>query len=159
LPAFYALRNVISGGRTVGTVQPQLSIAGTSVAEEAAPMTFEQIHVYLLSQPDVVEERPFTPEVPVYKVGGKMFAYTAPNDVPPRITIKLDPLHGQMLRSTYEAVQAGYHMNKEHWNTITLDGSIPEEELLSWIDESYALVVSNLSKRARQQLIDAASNS
>jgi len=121
-------------------------------------MTFEQIHVYLLSQPGAVVERPFTPEVPVYKVGGKMFALAAPNDFPPKITIKLDPLLGQLLRSTYEAVQAGYHMNKEHWNTITLDGSIPEEELLIWIDESYTLVVSNLSERARQLLADAAAS-
>ncbi len=117
-------------------------------------MTFEQTHVYLLSQPGAVEERPFTPELPAYKVGGKMFGLAAPNDVPPKITIKLDPLLGQLLRSTYEAVQAGYHMNKEHWNTITLDGSIPEEELLIWIDESYTLVVSNLPKRVRRQLVD-----
>ena len=120
-------------------------------------MTFEQIHDYLLSQPGAVEERPFTPETPVYKVGGKMFAYSSPDAVPPSITIKLDPLQGQLLRSTYEAVQAGYHMNKEHWNTIALDGSIPEEELLTWIDESYTLVVSNLSQKARRQLGDAAS--
>ena len=119
-------------------------------------MTFEQIHAYLLSQPDAVEERPFTPEVPVYKIGGRMFAYSSPNDVPPSITIKLDPLLGQDLRSTYEAVRAGYHMNKEHWNTIALDGTIPEEELLTWIDESYSLVVANLPQRIRQQLADTA---
>ncbi len=118
-------------------------------------MTFEQIHAYLLSQPGAVEERPFTPEVPVYKVGGKMFALIAPNDTPPRITIKLDPLLGQMLRSTYEAVQPGYHMNKEHWNTITLDGSILEEELLSWIDESYMLVRSKLPLRVRKQIAES----
>ncbi len=122
-------------------------------------MTFEQVHAYLLSQPGAVEERPFTPEVPVYKVGGKMFAYSSPNDLPPKVTIKLDPLLGQMLRSTYEAVQAGYHMNKEHWNTIALDGSIPEEELLSWIDESYSLVRSSLPQRIRQQLADSTANS
>jgi len=115
-------------------------------------MTFERIHAYLLSQPGAVEERPFTPEIPVYKVGGKMFAYSSPDAVPPSITIKLDPLQGQLLRSTYEAVQAGYHMNKEHWNTIALDGSIPEEELLTWIDESYTLVRSNLTKKAKQLL-------
>jgi predicted DNA-binding protein (MmcQ/YjbR family) len=118
-------------------------------------MTYEQIHAYLLSQPGAVEERPFTPEVPVYKIGGKMFAYSSPNDVPPSVTIKLDPLHGQMLRFAYDAVRAGYHMNKEHWNTIALDGSIPEEELLSWIDESYSLVRSNLTRKAQQQLADA----
>ena len=121
-------------------------------------MTFGQAHVYLLSQPGALEDRPFSPETPVYKVGGKMFAYGSPDSVPPSITIKLDPLHGQMLRSTYEAVRAGYHMNKEHWNTITLDGSIPEEELLSWIDESYSLVRSKLPQRIRRLLADAAVN-
>jgi predicted DNA-binding protein (MmcQ/YjbR family) len=126
------------------------------IAEEDASLTFKQVHVYLLSQPGAVEERPFTREVPVYKIGGKMFAYSSPNDVPPNITIKLDPLHGQMLRTAYEAVRAGYHMNKEHWNTITLDGSIPEEELLSWIDESYSLVRSKLPQRIRRRLADAA---
>ena len=118
-------------------------------------MTFEQVHAYLLSQPGAVEDHPFAPDIPVYKIGGKMFAYSSPNNVPPSITIKLDPLLGQMLRSTYEAVQAGYHMNKDHWNTITLDGSIPEEELLSWIDESYTLVHSSLTKKAKQRLADA----
>lgn len=122
-------------------------------------MTFEQVHAYMLSQPGTVEDRPFTPEVPVYKIGGKMFAYSSPNNVPPSITIKLDPLLGQMLRSTYAAVQAGYHMNKEHWNTIAIDGSIPEEELLSWIDEAYTLVRSKLPKRLQQQLADSATNS
>jgi len=118
-------------------------------------VTFEQIHTYLLSHLGSVEDRPFGPEVPVYKIGGKMFAYSSPNNVPPSITIKLDPLLGQMLRSTFDAVKPGYHMNKEHWNTITLDGSVPEEELLSWIDESYTLVHSKLPQRIRKQLADA----
>jgi len=118
-------------------------------------MSFDKIHAYLLSQPGAIEERPFNPETPVYKVGGKMFAYSSPNNLPPSITIKLDPFLGQILRSTYEAVQAGYHMNKEHWNTITLDGSIPEDELLTWIDESYTLVHASLTKKAKQQLADA----
>lgn len=115
-------------------------------------MTFEQIHAYLLSRPGAVEDRPFGPDVPVYKVGGKMFAYSSPEHVPPSVTIKLDPLLGQMLRSTFEAVKPGYHMNKEHWNTITLDGSVHEDELMSWIDESYMLVRSKLTKRVRVQL-------
>ena len=122
-------------------------------------MMFEPIHTYLLSQHGAVEEYPFMPEVPVYKVGGKMFAFGSPSETPPKITIKLDPLHGQMLRSTYEAVQAGYHMNKEHWNTIILDGSIPEEELLSLLDESYWLVFSSLPQRVRAQFPGGADSS
>ena len=115
-------------------------------------MTLDQIHTYLLSQPGAVEERPFAPDIPVYKVGGKMFALLSPDASPPRLTLKLDPLLGQQLRSAYPAVQPGYHMNKEHWNTIALDGSVPEKELLSWIDESYALVLSKLPRRLKETL-------
>ncbi len=117
-------------------------------------MNLDRLHGYMLSLPGAVEERPFTPETPVYKVMGKMFAYVSPDQSPPRLTIKLDPLHGQLLRATYDAVRLGYHMNKDHWNTVLLDGSIPEEELLTWIDESYELVVDNLPVRLRRALAD-----
>ena len=83
-----------------------------------------------------------------------MFAYTSPNESPPRLTLKLDPLHGQILRTTYAAVQPGYHMNKDHWNTVLLDGTIPEEELLMWIDESYEIIVGNLTAENRRRLAD-----
>ncbi len=119
-------------------------------------MTFEQVHAYILSLPGAVEERPFTPEVPVYKVGGKMFAFASPQSRPPRLTLKLAPWHGQMIRDAYEAVYAGYHMNKDHWNTIDMDGTVPQQELLSWIDESYTLVFEALPERIRQQLADVA---
>ena len=115
-------------------------------------MNLDRLHAYLLSLPGAVEERPFTPELPVYKVMGKMFAYVSPDDSPPRLTLKLDPLHGQLLRSTYAAVLPGYHMNKDHWNTVLLDGSLPEEEILSWVDESYELVVDGLPHRLRKEL-------
>ena len=112
-------------------------------------MNLDRIHAYMLSLPGTVEERPFTPEIPVYKVMGRMFAYVSPDESPPRLTIKLDPLHGQLLRATYNAVRPGYHMNKDHWNTVLLDGSVSNEEVLSWIDESYELVVDNLPVRLR----------
>ncbi len=118
-------------------------------------MTFDELHAYLLSQPGAVEEHPFTPEVPVYKVGGKMFAFAAPTSSPPKLTLKLDPLQGQMLRDAYAAVQPGYHMNKEHWNTITLDGSIPDNELLTWIDESYTLVLRGLPQHVQERITAA----
>ena len=117
-------------------------------------MDLDRLHAYMLSLPGAVEERPFTPELPVYKVMGKMFAYVSPDDLPPRLTVKLDPLHGQLLRATYAAVLPGYHMNKEHWNTILLDGSVPEEEILSWVDESYELVVEGLPHRLKRRLAD-----
>ena len=115
-------------------------------------MDLDRVRAYLLSLPGAVEERPFSPEIPVYKVMGKMFAYVSPDESPPRVTIKLAPLHGQLLRAAYDAVRPGYHMNKDHWNTVLLDGSVPEEELLMSIDESYELVVFNLTRSKRKAL-------
>jgi predicted DNA-binding protein (MmcQ/YjbR family) len=115
-------------------------------------MSIQSIHMHLLSKPGAVEERPFAPETPVFKVMGKMFAYTSPQSVPPSVTIKLEPLHGQLVRSMYDAVLPGYHMNKEHWNTIQLDGSLPLDLVKEWIDESYTLVVSKLPLAAKHQL-------
>jgi predicted DNA-binding protein (MmcQ/YjbR family) len=115
-------------------------------------MELDRLHTYLLSLPGAVEERPFSPEIPVYKVMGRMFAYLSPDEFPPRLTLKLDPLQGQLLRAAYDAVRPGYHMNKDHWNTFLLDGSVPEEELLTSIDESYELVVSNLTRSKRRAL-------
>ena len=101
----------------------------------------------------VTEETPFGPEVLVYKVLGKMFALTAWEDDPVRLTLKSDPDEAQVLRGLYSAIQPGYHMNKEHWNTITLDGTVPDAELLRMIQESYKLVVQSLKKSDRERLI------
>jgi len=118
-------------------------------------MKTEDLYAYLAGKPGAIEDRPFGPDVPVYKVMGKMFAYLAPGRTPPWLTLKLEPLTGQLARSTHRSVRAGYHMNKEHWNTIVLDGSVPEAEILAWIDESYDLVVAGLSRETRARLRDA----
>lgn len=115
-------------------------------------MRIEQVRTYLLGLHGVVEAWPFGDDVPVFKVMGRMIAYLTPNQDPPWLTVKLDPPTGHLARSTHSAVRPGYHMNKEHWNTILLDGSVQEEELLAWIDESYELVVAGLPKRLRDQL-------
>ena len=115
-------------------------------------MNLETLHAHLLSMPGAAEDRPFRPDVPVYKVMGKMFAYVSPNQNPPWLTLKLHPTTGQLARSTHAAVHPGYHMNKEHWNTIELDGSVPEAEILAWIDEAYDLVVAGLTRAARAEL-------
>ena len=121
-------------------------------------MDVDRLRAYLLSLPGAVEDFPFMPEIPVYKVQGKMFAYVSPEESPPRLTIKLVPLHGQVLRSTYDAVRPGYHMNKDHWNTVFLDGTVPEDELLTWIDDSYELVVEGLPARLRKALRNETQN-
>jgi predicted DNA-binding protein (MmcQ/YjbR family) len=105
----------------------------------------------LVSKPGATEGQPFGPDVFVYKVGGRMFALFAP-DSPARITLKLEPLHGQLLRAQNASVLPGYHMNKDHWNTVVLDGGVVDDELADWIDESYSLVVERLPRRERERL-------
>ena len=76
----------------------------------------------------------------VLKVGGKIFAIVGLEADPLKISLKADPEDAVIQRNMYEAVQPGYHLNKEHWNTVTLDDSIPDKLLKQMIDESYQLV-------------------
>lgn len=117
-------------------------------------MTFDSLRKYLLSKKAAVEDRPFGPDVLVYKVMGKMFALAPINSRPASVNLKCDPHLALHLRSMYKAVKPGYHMNKTHWNTVILDGSIPEEELREMIDDSYNLVVKGLKKSDRAKLQD-----
>ena len=112
----------------------------------------DELRHYLLAKKGVTEEQPFGPDVLVFKVLGKMFALLAWQDAPLRITLKCDPDDALALRQQYAAVQPGYHMNKRHWNTVILDGSIPQTEILAMIDDSYALVVAGLKKSQRDEL-------
>ena len=115
-------------------------------------MTLEQLKVYLLAKKGAVEERPFGPEALVYKVVGKMFALVAWEADPLTISLKCDPDEALFLRDIYTAVRPGYHLNKRHWNTVTINGTIPEKEFLSMIDDSYNLVVKRLTNAQRQSL-------
>ncbi|NOY13562.1 MAG: MmcQ/YjbR family DNA-binding protein [Deltaproteobacteria bacterium] len=112
-------------------------------------MDFVTLRSYLLAKPGAVEDFPFDSTTLVLKVGGKMFALLGINDEPLRINLKCDPHQAELLRQRYPAVLPGYHMNKRHWNTVVLDGSIAEEEIREMIDESYALVVKGLPKVRR----------
>ena len=115
-------------------------------------MNLESLREILLNKKSTSEETPFGPEALVYKVMGKMFALIAWEENPLHITLKCDPDFALALRAKYPAITAGYHMSKKHWNTILLDGSIPEEEVLEMIDDSYALVVKKLKKVDREKL-------
>jgi len=110
-------------------------------------MQFESIRKYLLNKRGAYEEFPFGPSVIVFKVIGKMFALIPLEKTPLRINLKCDPDLALHLRAAYGAVQPGYHMNKKHWHTIILDGSIPNDELLAIIDDSYDLVVKGQKKK------------
>ncbi len=96
------------------------------------------MHRHLLSRRGAVEVRPFDPDLPVFKVGGRMFATTIPSRTPPWLVVKCDPFHSELLRETHAAVRPGYPMNKRHWITVILDGSVPDEEVRDWMDDSYA---------------------
>ena len=117
-------------------------------------MTLEQLKAYLLDKKGSVEERPFGPEALVYKVMGKMFALVAWEADPLTVSLKCDPDEALFLRDIYTAVLPGYHMNKKHWNTVTVDGSVPQKEFRRMIDDSYNLVVKGLTNAQRQSLQD-----
>ena len=104
---------------------------------------------YFLAKPCANESSPFGPDVLVYKVVGKMFALAVPDDFPARINLKCDPERALALRDEHEAITPGYHMNKRHWNTLILDGSLPAPLVRDLIDHSYELVVASLPKAQR----------
>jgi predicted DNA-binding protein (MmcQ/YjbR family) len=93
-----------------------------------------------------VEDYPFGDEVAVFKVVGRMFALVPLGEEPGSVSLKCDPELAIGLRGRYAGVTPGYHLNKRHWNTVTLDGSVPDEEVLELIDHSYDLVVARLTK-------------
>jgi predicted DNA-binding protein (MmcQ/YjbR family) len=113
----------------------------------------DALDAYCLSRRAAVCEYPFGPDVKVYKVLNKVFALI-PTEGEPKISLKCDPLRAVMLRETYPAISAGYHLNKRLWNTLTIDGSIPDDEVLELIDHSYDEVVKGMTKRERAELED-----
>jgi predicted DNA-binding protein (MmcQ/YjbR family) len=106
---------------------------------------------HCLSKKGVTEEFPFDENVLVFKVMGKLFALTDITTFE-SINLKVDPEKGVELREQFAAVVPGYHMNKKHWITVLMDGSIPPKMLLKWTDESYDLVVSGLTKKQKLAL-------
>ncbi|HTF94997.1 MAG TPA: MmcQ/YjbR family DNA-binding protein [Cellvibrio sp.] len=115
-------------------------------------MTFN-VKKYLLAKPEAEEDFPFGPEVAVYKVREKIFALIGIDNNEMRINLKCDPVEAEQLRMVFDAVIPGYHMNKKHWNTVIVNGSIPETEIKRMIDNSYALVVKGLGKSVANLLL------
>lgn len=114
-------------------------------------MTLDRFRAHCLGKKGVTEELPFGPDTLVYKVMGKVFALTGIPDFA-SVNLKADPEKAVELREQYEAVEPGYHMNKKHWNTILIDGSIPDRLILEWVDDSYELVVARLTKKEKSAL-------
>ena len=115
-------------------------------------MNYEALRAYFLSKPEAAEDFPFGPNVAVMKIHAKMFATLVEEEGIVRTNLKCDPHEALILRDIFSAVRPGYHMNKRHWNTLILDGSIPRGEIERMVDSSYALVVRGLPKVAQQAL-------
>lgn len=115
-------------------------------------MNVEAFRKYCLAKTGAEETTPFGEDNLVFKVGGKMFALLALDEIPAAANLKCDPDRALELRDRYEQITPGYHMNKKHWNTVLIDAGIPETELLEMIDHSYDLVRASLPKAARLKL-------
>ena len=124
-----------------GSPDPVEAFYERPVQLEMDPELFRE---YCLSKPGATEDMPFGEDVLVFRVGGKMFALVALDEVPPRVNLKCDPDLALELRDRYEQVTPGYHMNKKHWNAVEIENGIPITELRKIIDHSYELVAKTL---------------
>ena len=115
-------------------------------------MTRDQVLDVCSGLPGAVEDYPFGDEVAVFKVGGKMFALVMLTGEPGSMNLKCDPDWALELRARHEAVRPGYHMDKRHWNTVDLDGTVDDDELRELIAHSYELVIRRLPKGERARL-------
>lgn len=106
-------------------------------------MNHKTVEEYILSMPNAKLDYPFGEGVAVYKVNDKMFALITEGKEPVQLSLKCDPQLAEVLRTKYESVMPGYHLNKKHWNTIVLTGQLPWEEIQGLIRHSYDLVVGN----------------
>lgn len=112
-------------------------------------MNIELIREYCLSKSGVEESLPFGPDTLVFKTSGKIFLLTSLDSDELRFNVKCDPDKAIQLREEFSCVLPGYHMNKKHWNTIIVDGSVPDKQLKGWIDHSYDLVTSSFLKKKK----------
>ena len=105
------------------------------------------------AKPATVEEFPFGPDVVVFKVNHKMFALLGRRNDLLMINLKCNPDEALALRDIFPAITPGYHMDKKHWISIYFDGSVPEREIQRLIDNSFKLVVANMSKKDQQSIL------
>ena len=147
-------------------VQPQAKTAVSRVSDERAlraglratrcaegviigTVSPEDLRGRCLSFPGAAEEFPFGPQTSVFKVADRMFALSRLSGDPLSVSLKCEPPLAEELRAAHAAITPGYHLNKRHWNTVTIDGSLPDDLIGDMLEDSYDLVVSQLSK-ARQ---------
>lgn len=118
-------------------------------------MDKQQAREYVLSKKGAVEETPFSTPVPVFKVGGKMFALLNIHEEKPSINLKYPKDSIEMLRGQHEAIIPGYHMSKSHWNTVYFDGSLDDGFIKELVDISYDLVFRSLTKKLQKEVSES----
>lgn len=115
-------------------------------------MDIDDLRDYCLGKPFTSEGFPFDNDTLVFKVAGKIFALVSLDTQPLRVNLKCNPELAIELREEFSAILPGYHMNKQHWNTLLLDGSIPRSKVLELIDHSYKLIFDSLPSKTRALL-------
>jgi predicted DNA-binding protein (MmcQ/YjbR family) len=115
-------------------------------------MTAAELRKLCLGFPGATEEFPFGTETSVFKVEGKIFALSALRSRPLQVSLKCEPEMAEQLRAAHEAIVPGYHLNKRHWNTVTIDGSLSDAMVGDMVEDSYDLVVAAMSQRVREKL-------
>jgi len=116
-------------------------------------MNIETLREYCLSKKAVTEDFPFGEDTLVFRVLNKIFLLVSLSSNPLQFNAKCDPDQAIELRDQYDVVQPGYHMNKKHWNTIIMNGSLSNAQLKEMIDDSYNLIVQSLPKKERENLL------
>ncbi|MCU7803427.1 MAG: MmcQ/YjbR family DNA-binding protein [Candidatus Thiodiazotropha sp. (ex Lucinoma borealis)] len=115
-------------------------------------MNKSNIEKYLARFKGMESSSPFGLEALVFKVMNKMFALVSQLEEPARVTLKCRPANVETLVAQYESIIPGYYMNKKHWITVSLTDEIPDQMLIDLADESYRLVVANLTRKEREKL-------
>jgi predicted DNA-binding protein (MmcQ/YjbR family) len=105
-----------------------------------------------LGFPGASETFPFGPEHSVFKVEGKLFAISALERAPLSVSLKCEPELAEQLRAAHAGIEPGYHLNKRHWNTVTLDGSVPDAMVRDMVEDSYDLIVAAMPRAVRERL-------
>jgi predicted DNA-binding protein (MmcQ/YjbR family) len=116
-------------------------------------MTPDALHSLCLGFTGAAETFPFDAETSVFKVGGKIFAISALDARPLSVSLKCEPELAERLREAHEEVTPGWHLNKRHWNTVRLDGALPDQMVADMVEDSYDLIVAGLP-RAQRLLLD-----
>jgi predicted DNA-binding protein (MmcQ/YjbR family) len=116
-------------------------------------MTSNDVTKLALSLPEVIEDHPFGATPDVYKVANRIFVILTPNKKQPSLSLKCEPGLALILRARYEKVTPGYHLNKRHWNSVALDGSIPDDAVEEMINHSYDMVITGLPVASRRRLL------